>query len=238
MADVIIALDHGSADEALALVDALGDRCDFYKVGLALHTRAGRGIVDALRERGKRIFLDLKFHDIPSTVARAVEGAAAMGVELVTVHAQGGRAMLEAAAGAAGGADGGPRLVAVTLLTSLDTSDVEALWGRPVPSLGDEVGRLAADAAEAGIDGVVASVREVESLKRRHGEGFLVVTPGIRLPGGRTHDQARVATPEEAARAGADHLVVGRAVTAAPDPVAAMERVAEGAARSVREGAR
>lgn len=247
MAEIVVALDVPSRDEALELVDLLGDAGEFYKVGLELFTREGPPVLRDLRERGKRIFLDLKLHDIPNTVRGAVEAAADEGVELLTVHAAGGRAMLEAGAeaaegasvgapgapGAAGAPGGGLRLLGVTILTSLSASDVGAVWGRDVPSVRDEVVRLAALGREAGLHGVVASALEANVLKRQLGPGFLVATPGIRLAGEPAHDQARVATPAEAVAAGADYLVVGRSVTAAGDPASALERMREEAALDV-----
>lgn len=221
MSGIIVALDLPSVDLAYALVDRLGDRVDFYKVGSPLYTRAGAAVVRGLRERGKRVFLDLKFHDIPNTVAGAVESAAELGVELLTLHASGGTAMMRAARAAV--ADGGPRLLGVTILTSFGALDVEEVWEKKVLSVRDEVTRLASLAADAGMDGVIASPLECEVLKRRHGAGFLVVTPGIRPSGHGVGDQARFATPAEAALAGADYLVVGRPVLQAADPVAVVD---------------
>ena len=226
MAELIVALDVPSRAEALGLVDRLGGEVDFYKVGLELYTRAGPDVVRDLRARGKRVFLDLKLHDIPNTVSGAVRATAELEVELLTVHAAGGAPMLSAAAAAA--AEAGPgrfALLGVTLLTSLSPTDVEAAWGRPISSLREEVLRLAAAARASGLAGVVASPHEAEALHRRLGPGLLIVTPGIRLPGAPAHDQARIATPGAAVRAGATHLVIGRSVTAAPDPVAAMAEV-------------
>lgn len=228
--DVAIALDVSSLEDALALVDRLGDGGDLYKVGLELYTRAGVEAVRALRQRGKRVFLDLKLHDIPHTVARAVVSAAVAGAELLTVHVAGGGPMMEAAAGAAadaagGGARGAVRIVGVTVLTSLSPALLGEVWGRPVPAVEDQVVRLSRMAVAAGLDGVVASVHEVAAIRGALGPAPLVVTPGIRLPGGESHDQARVAGPAEAARLGSDCLVVGRAVTAAPDPAAALAAV-------------
>jgi len=220
MATLIIALDRPDAEQALDLVDRLGDAADFYKVGAELFTSAGPAVIEELRDRGKRVFLDLKYHDIPNTVAAAVRAAGALEVDLLTVHGAGGAAMLRAAADAAGPA--GPRVVAVTLLTSLSASDVEEVWGRGISSLRGEVDRLAGLAFDAGLHGVVASPLEVEALKRRHGAGFLVVTPGVRPAGAARDDQSRTATAGDAARAGADFLVVGRPVHAAPDPIAAL----------------
>jgi orotidine-5'-phosphate decarboxylase len=226
MAEVILALDRPSRAEAMELVDLLGDAGTFYKVGLELFTRAGPAVVRELREREKRVFLDLKLHDIPNTVARTVEALADLDVELATVHAAGGTPMMRAAADAAGSSsEGGMKLVAVTVLTSLAATDVSDVWGRTVEAVDDEVLRLAGLALEAGMDGVVSSAREAAPLRAALGREALLVTPGIRLAGGDHGDQKRVTTPGDAARAGADYLVVGRAVTAADDPPAALARV-------------
>ena len=227
MAQVIIALDVPTLDQALGLVDSLGGGADFYKVGLELFTREGPSAVQALRGRGKRIFLDLKLHDSPNTVARAVARARDLEVDLLTLHATGGRPMMEAAAEAAGGH---LTLLGVTVLTSMTASDVEDSWGRAVDSLQEEVVRLARLVRESGVGGVVASVREAAPIKEAVGTALVVVTPGIRLAGDDTHDQARVSTPAEAVTAGADYLVVGRSVTQAPDPSEALRRVYEEAA--------
>jgi len=229
MAQLILALDTPTAADALALVDRIGDGADFYKVGLELYTAAGPAVVEALHDRGKRVFLDLKLHDIPNTVAGAVAAASHLGVELLTVHATGGRAMLEAAREAR---DGHLELVGVTVLTSLAAADLAEAWGKGAPNVGDEVLRLATLLKDVGLDGVVSSVGEVASLRARLGGDFLLVAPGIRLPGGDRGDQKRVATPAEAAKAGADYLVVGRAVTAAADPVRALEAVHADMARA------
>src|SRR5687768_10596698 len=205
----------------MRLVDQLGDGADFYKVGLELYTRAGPSLVRDLAGLRKRVFLDLKLHDIPNTVTGSVKAARDLGVELLTVHTSGGRGMMEVAAQAAGGE---VKLLGVTLLTSLSPSDVEAVWGRPIGSLREDVVRLATLAKESGVQGIVASPQEAQAIRRRLGKEVTLVTPGIRLPGGETHDQARFATPAQAARAGADYLVVGRAVTAAADPLVALEK--------------
>jgi orotidine-5'-phosphate decarboxylase len=226
MSEIIVALDLPSSDEALRLVDRLGDAIDFYKVGSPLFTRSGPPLVRALRDRGKRVFLDLKYHDIPSTVGNAVHAAADLGIDLLTVHASGGAAMMAAARAACDAAgESAPRLLGVTILTSFTAVDVEQVWNKEIISVRDEVGRLAGLAAEAGLHGVVTSPLEAESLKRRHGADFLVVTPGIRSPSDRPGDQVRTATPSEAARTGADYLVVGRPILAAADPVAAAESI-------------
>lgn len=222
MAQVIVALDMPSAAEALELVDRLGDRGDFYKVGLELYTRAGPDLVAQLVSRDKRVFLDLKLHDIPNTVAGAVRAASELGVDLLTVHGSGGRAMLEAAAGSV---VGDLRLLGVTVLTSLTSSEISEVWGRRIESVGDEVARLVELAQQTGMHGVVASPLEASSIRVRVGGQFLIVTPGIRPAGADRGDQTRVATPADATRAGADYLVVGRVVTRAADPLAALAAV-------------
>ena len=234
MPELIIALDVASRARALAMVDRLGEEVDFYKVGLELYTRSGPGLVRELSRRKKRVFLDLKLHDIPNTVTGAVRAAADLGVELLTVHIAGGGKMMEVAALAA---EGQVALLGVTLLTSLSPSDVEDIWGHPISSLREQVVRLATLSHESGLDGVVASPQEAQALRRRLGKEFLVVTPGIRLPGADVDDQARVATPAQAASAGASHLVIGRVVTAAADPAAALEKVRRSLESSADSGA-
>lgn len=219
MAEIILPLDHASADQALALVDRLGDEATFYKVGLELYTHAGPEVVRELRRRGKRVFLDLKLHDIPNTVAGAVRAAADLDVQLLTLHAAGGVSMMEAARDAAAGR---VKLLGVTILTSLTASEVEGVWGREITSIRDEVGRLAALVHETGLDGVVASALEAGWIRRSLESPFLIVTPGIRPEGSEVGDQKRVATPADAVAAGADYLVVGRPVTQAEDPAAAL----------------
>ncbi len=224
MAEIIVALDFASADDAMSMVELLGAEGDFYKVGLELFTRAGPEIVRSLTQTGRRVFLDLKLHDIPNTVAGGVRAAADLGVELLTVHCSGGRAMLGAAGDAAAGR---LEVVGVTLLTSLATEDIEAVWGRSGANMGDEVVRLGALAREAGLSGVVASGSEVARLKSELGQDFKVVTPGIRPAGSDIADQARVVTPAAAAASGSDYLVVGRPVTRARDPAAALRAIRE-----------
>ena len=223
MANIIVALDLPSSGAALGLVDELGDAIAWYKVGSPLFTRSGPNIVRELRSRGKKVFLDLKYHDIPSTVARAVDAAAALDVSMLTLHASGGLEMLLAARRAVGRE--GPRLLGVTLLTSLGSADVEQVWNRRVHAVHDEVLRLAALAADAGLHGVVASPLEAEALKRAHGPDFLVVTPGIRPEYEPADDQARHATPRAAASKGADFLVVGRPILEADDRPDAVQRI-------------
>lgn len=222
---LIVALDVKSSAAAARLVKQLGDAVSFYKVGFELFTLAGPDIVKNLKQAGKRVFLDLKFHDIPHTVARAVTAAAALDVDLLTLHASGGGSMIRAAREAV--ADSNTRLLAVTLLTSFGVDEAEQVWGKQINSLREEVSRLAQLAADTGAHGVVASALEAEMLKRRHGAEFLVVTPGIRPAGAERADQVRTATPAEAVRAGADYLVVGRPVTEAADPRAAVAQLQE-----------
>lgn len=225
MADVIVALDVPSADEARGLVDRLGDRGDFYKVGLELYTRAGPAFVRELTESGKRVFLDLKLHDIPNTVGAAVRAAVDLNVDLLTVHASGGPRMMQAAVDASGDGRERLRLLAVTVLTSMTADDLEAAWGREDLSVSGEVERLTDLAVASGVHGVVASPLEARRIRARTPEGFLIATPGIRPSGADAGDQKRVATPADAVWAGADHLVIGRAITRAPDPAAALAAV-------------
>jgi len=218
----IVALDVSSRPEADELLSVLGPACTFVKCGLQLFTAEGPDVVRWLRDRGKRVFLDLKLHDIPNTVATTVRAVRGLGAELLTVHAVGGRAMMRAAQDEAGDV----RLLGVTVLTSLNDESLAEVWGRAdVSALSDEVSRLAQLACAAGLAGVVSSVKEACMLRSVLGRDALIVTPGIRFSGAAAHDQARVATPADAAQAGATHIVVGRAVTAAPDPAAALGRV-------------
>jgi orotidine-5'-phosphate decarboxylase len=224
----IVALDVPAAADAIALARALGDRCRFYKVGSELFTAAGPDFVRELRDDvGADVFLDLKFHDIPNTVAGAVRSAAKLGVRLLTVHASGGPPMLEAAQRAAAdeaGVDCG--VLAVTVLTSLDADVLGRTWGRPDRlDMSREVLRLATLAADAGLHGIVCSGAEVAAVRARFGDRLAPLVPGIRLAGGAAHDQARVMSPSAAQQAGARYLILGRAVTAAADPRVAMERV-------------
>jgi orotidine-5'-phosphate decarboxylase len=215
---LIVALDHPNADKALAQVEDLGDVVARYKVGLELYVAEGRTLVDKLHAAGKRLFLDLKLHDIPETVRRAAEIAAGMGVELLTVHAAGGRKMLEAAAKGAGQT----KVLAVTVLTSLDVIDLR-VDGNLADSVQELVLRRATLARESGCAGVIASPLEAAAIRAAVGDDFLVVTPGIRLADG-DDDQKRVATPAVARAAGADAVVVGRPIRDASDRRAAAER--------------
>lgn len=214
---LIVALDVPAASDAAALVDALAGKVGMFKVGSQLFTAAGPDFVRALSARGEKVFLDLKYHDIPNTVASAVGAACQLGVSLITVHALGGQAMMEAAAGAMPAM--GARLLAITVLTSHDADGLGSVGlEADVPR---NVGRLARLAKAAAADGVVASPHEVALIREVCGPDFLVVTPGIRPTGARADDQARAATPAAALAAGADYLVVGRPITEARDPAAA-----------------
>jgi orotidine-5'-phosphate decarboxylase len=220
----IVALDFSSADGALALVDRLGDQCSMYKVGNELFTTAGPPIMKELQKRGRSIFLDLKFHDIPNTVAGGVKAAKAMGARLVTVHASGGSAMLRAAVEAAGNQDE-VGILGVTVLTSLTGQELGEAWGRPEVDATDEVLRLAGLTADAGALGIVCSGLEAKAVRKGFGERLNLLVPGVRPAGEATQDQARVVTPGDAVRAGARYIVIGRAVTKATDPAEAMSRV-------------
>ena len=222
MAQVIVVLDFASAREALTLVDSLGEEAEMYKVGLELFSREGPAVVEALTERGKRVFLDLKLHDIPNTVAGAVASVRDLGIDFLTIHTTGGRAMMVAAAKAAGDT---MTLLGVTILTSMSVVDLETTWDRRLESVSDEVVRLARMAWEAGVGGVVASALEARTLRTALGSELVIVTPGIRLSGDAAHDQARVCTPADAAEAGADFLVVGRSISTSPDPLSALRSV-------------
>jgi orotidine-5'-phosphate decarboxylase len=218
----IVALDVPTASAARALMDLLGDECRFYKVGSELFTAAGPDVLQMLRAAGCEVFLDLKFHDIPNTVRSAARSAAGLGAALLTVHASGGRDMMEAAVEGAGDT---ARVLAVTILTSHSAESVGEAWGRKGVEVIPEVLRLAHLARRAGASGVVCSGREAAVVRMQEGEGFQLLVPGVRLPGGAAHDQARVVTPSEASAAGAHFIVLGRTVTGAPDPVAALRRV-------------
>jgi orotidine-5'-phosphate decarboxylase len=218
----IVALDVPDEERALALIHSLGVSCGFYKIGSELFTAAGPSVVDAVRRLGKRVFLDLKFHDIPNTVRAAARAAASCGASLVTVHAIGGVPMVAAAVEGAGRECG---VLAVTVLTSLDGPTLSEAIGRRVESVSDEVWRLSAIAREAGAHGVVCSGQEALRIAEDHGGRLATLVPGVRLAGDPANDQSRVVTPADAARARASYVVLGRTVTAAPDPAEAMSRV-------------
>ena len=216
---VLVALDFPSASAALAMADTLRGAVGGFKIGSQLFTAEGPSIVRTLAERGDRVFLDLKFHDIPNTVAGAIESASQLGAWMMNVHASGGAAMMAAAAEAAGRASGRPLVIAVTVLTSMNAEALASVGITQSPI--DQVVRLALMAKAAGMDGVVASPLETAAIRDACGPGFLIVTPGIRggsaeQSGGR-QDQARTMAPGEAIRAGASYLVVGRPITGAAD---------------------
>jgi orotidine-5'-phosphate decarboxylase len=217
-----IALDYPDATQALALVDRLGDTCQWYKVGMELYYAAGNHIVQQLRDRGFNVFLDLKLHDIPNTVAGAVRSATQAGASLLTLHASGGSAMMSAAAEAAT-APGSPRLLAVTVLTSMDANELAGIGITALPA--EQVLRLARLAQASGINGMVCSPEEVAILRKETGPDSLLVVPGIRPAGSDLGDQKRVATPIQAINDGASLLVVGRPITRATDPAAAARAV-------------
>ncbi len=218
---LIVALDVPDAAAARALARRLAGEVGMFKVGSQLFTAGGPAIVRELVAEGQGVFLDLKFHDIPNTVAGAVAAAAELGVSLLTVHAAGGPAMIEAAATAVRGTP--TRVLAITVLTSFDAAALDAIG--MAGGIDGAVGRLARLAADAGAHGVVASPHEVRALREARGAGFLLVTPGIRAAGAARGDQSRAATPGTALSAGADYLVVGRPIVAAADPVAAARAV-------------
>jgi len=218
---LIVALDVPDAAAARALVERLAGRVGVFKVGSQLFTAAGPDLVREIVARGERVFLDLKYHDIPNTVAGAVASASRLGVTLVDVHGLGGPAMMEAAAGAR--ADERTRLLAITVLTSHDEATLARI-GLAGP-IAEAVPRLARLAAACGMDGVVASPHEVALVRQACGRDFLIVTPGIRPAGSAKGDQARLATPGAALAAGADYLVVGRPITDAADPGAAADAI-------------
>lgn len=222
---LIVALDFPDAPSALALAGVVGGAASTFKVGKQLFTAEGPQVVRELVAGGRRVFLDLKFHDIPATVAGAVSSAARLGVGLLTVHACGGRAMLEAAVKASGTSASAPIILAVTVLTSLQDSDLTELGVQG--SAADQVLRLARLAKSAGCGGVVASPLEAAGLRHELGPDFLIVTPGVRPVGDPAGDQARVATPAQAIAAGASHIVVGRPITRSKDPAGAARAIVE-----------
>lgn len=216
-----IAFDTPTLDAALALNDALGEGPEYAKLGLELFTAAGPEALKALKRRGRRVFLDLKLHDIPNTVKGAAASAARLGADLLTVHATGGGAMVAAAVEGIREAGGSTRVVAVTLLTSLDPAAMPPGFVKPF-DLHLVAAALTAESIASGALGVVCSPADLVGIRAHLGREFYAVTPGIRMAGGETHDQKRVATVESATRDGASLLVLGRAVTAADDPRAAL----------------
>ena len=215
---LIVALDVSSSVAARKIVTSVGDSAHAYKVGMQLFTAEGPTIVRDLVGSGRRIFLDLKYHDIPNTVGAAVREAAQVGVSMLTVHACGGARMLRAAAEAAQAVNPNLLVLAATVLTSLDEADLNMLGLRG--GVLDQVLRLAALALSNGCQGIVASAQEASALREEFGRDFIIVTPGVRPAGSGADDQVRVVTPAEAIAAGASYIVVGRPITEAPDPAA------------------
>lgn len=217
-----VALDFPTAKAALNLVDQLSGTCQWFKVGMELYYAAGNSIVEDLRNRGFNVFLDLKLHDIPNTVAGGVRSATQAGASLLTIHASGGPAMMAAAAEAAT-AYGSPRLLAVTVLTSMDVTQLNATGVSSTPA--EQVLRLAKLAQKSGVHGLVSSAEEVSTLRAELGDNALLVIPGIRPAGSDIGDQKRIATPRTAIEHGASMLVVGRPITQAADPAGVTEAI-------------
>ncbi|MET0070440.1 MAG: orotidine-5'-phosphate decarboxylase [Candidatus Thiodiazotropha sp.] len=220
---VIVALDYPDQEKALALVERLDPSLCRLKVGKEMFTRLGPPFVEVLRSRGFDLFLDLKFHDIPNTVAAACDAAADLGVWMINLHASGGRRMMETARERLEARTQRPLLVAVTILTSLSEEEIHEIGFAGDPA--DNVSRLAGLTRQAGLDGVVCSPREAQMLRRDLADEFLLVTPGVRPRQAAQDDQRRVMTPAEAIRAGSSYLVVGRPITGAADPVAALQSI-------------
>ncbi len=225
---IIVPLDVPTEEDAIALIEKL-PQVTFWKVGLELFVSTGSGILTTLKQRQKRIFLDLKFHDIPNTVAGACRAAGRYGVDLITIHATAGRKALQAAQtavqeGAEAAGYPPPKLIAITVLTSLNSRDLAFDLKIPL-ELPEYALQMALLAKEAGLDGAVCSPQEASQLRQVCGDEFLLVCPGVRPKWAEAGDQKRNLTPAEAIKAGADYLVIGRPITAAPDPVAAFERI-------------
>ena len=230
---IIVALDFPDQDSALSLVDRLDPELCRLKIGKELFTRCGPDLVTTIVNKGYDVFLDLKYHDIPNTVANACRAAADLGVWMLNVHALGGPVMLSAAREALS-ADDAPLLIAVTILTSSNEEDLRAVGIAQSPA--DMVERLASLAAEQGLDGVVCSAQEAAALRSSLGEGFVLVTPGIRLPTDDVGDQRRIVSPQDAIRQGSDYLVIGRPITQAEDPVQKLLTLNSEISRLSRDG--
>lgn len=228
---LIVALDAPDARSALKLVDRLDGRCQWFKVGLELFTAAGPSVLQPLAKKGYSIFLDLKFHDIPNTVAGAVRSAASLGVRMLTLHAGGGPAMLSAARAALAGIENPPELLAVTVLTSMDQAQLSATGLSRPPS--DQVEVLVRMGLATGMHGYVCSSQEVATVRALTGPEGVLVVPGIRPAGADTGDQKRIATPADALQAGASYLVVGRPITQAANPAEAAEAIVREMAEAV-----
>lgn len=229
---LIVALDVPDSASAIHLIDQLENTCQWFKVGLELFIATGPSLVESIIARGHSVFLDLKLHDIPNTVAGAVRSAAKMGVRMMTVHAAGGPAMLAAARGALDGLSDPPELLAVTVLTSMDSAQLNATgFDR---SAGDQVALLARMGLAAGIRGFVCSPQEVAMLRELTGPGGVLVIPGIRPAGAAIGDQKRIASPKDALRQGASYLVVGRPITQAPEPARAAAEIVREMAEALK----
>jgi len=220
---LIVALDVSSAAQARQIIQSIGEAASTYKVGKQLFTAEGPQVVRDLIACGRKVFLDLKFHDIPNTVAGAVQSASALGVSMLTVHASGGSTMLKAAVEAASQSAAKPMVLAVTVLTSLSDADLQELG--IAGNVATQVLRLGSLARNAGCGGLVASALEAAELRRELGDGFAIVTPGVRPSGAAAGDQSRVVTTRDAIAAGATHLVVGRPILEASDPAKAAEAI-------------
>jgi orotidine-5'-phosphate decarboxylase len=220
---IIVALDFPNTAQALQMVNTLGDAVGFYKVGLQLFTAEGTSVVRELRGRGKKVFLDLKFHDIPNTVEGAVRSVAALGIDLLTIHASGGAAMMQAAVRAALAAEHPPTVLAVTVLTSMNAEDLRSINVAVEPRA--QVLALARMAKAADCGGIVCSPEEAAEVRATLGQDMKIVVPGIRPAGSAIGDQSRIATPQQAIASGADYLVIGRPITAAADPQSAAEDI-------------
>lgn len=220
---IIIALDYSTSAPALALAARLDASACRLKVGKELFTASGPAVLEQLMQRGFEVFLDLKFHDIPNTTAQACKAAAELGVWMVNVHALGGRKMLEAAANAVANSSKPPKLIAVTMLTSMAQSDLADIGITESPA--EMVLRLATLTRDSGLDGVVCSAQEASLLRERLGKSFCLVTPGIRPAQASLDDQSRVMTPQAALQAGSSYLVIGRPITQAADPLQALRNI-------------
>ncbi len=223
---LIVALDFPSEEAALALLERLDPALCRVKIGKELFTRCGPRLVEGVVARGFEVFLDLKYHDIPNTVAAACDAAADLGVWMMNLHASGGRRMMEAAAERLARRGSRPLLIAVTILTSLGEEDLAEIGFHGGPA--ENVSRLARLSRDAGLDGVVCSPLEAAMLRADLGEGFRLITPGVRPGGAAVGDQKRVMTPRDALAAGASYLVIGRPITAAPEPLAALRAILDG----------
>jgi orotidine-5'-phosphate decarboxylase len=221
---IIVALDYPNQESALQMASALNPNQCRVKVGKELFTRSGPSVVEALQQAGFDVFLDLKFHDIPNTTAKAIRAAAEMGVWMVNVHASGGRRMMEAARNELEGMSGRrPMLIGVTVLTSMEVQDLEEIGIDGSPA--EQVSRLASLTQQSGLDGVVCSAQEALMLRTEVGPDFKLVTPGIRPSGAAAGDQRRIMTPAQALKAGVDYMVIGRPITQAEDPGAVLKKI-------------